>query len=798
MTDCLIIGFNDGNLQEYVNAVRSMGHNSGAYKDLQLAIIYYQGKPYRATDILNHFHWNERGLEGKPFHNADFLWPVITYLGTYLHRRGIKFDYVNLFHLEKEKLKEKLLTESILSIAITTTLYVSPEPIFEIVSFIRQHNQTAKIIVGGPFISNQAKSDQDLLEGLFAAIGADFYVISSEGEATLAELILALKTGTGVENISNLSYRSAGRYVFNALKTESNSLEDNMVNYRLFPYAETGPFITTRTAKSCPFSCAFCGFPQRAGQYTYMSVEAVERELNSLRELGSVTTLTFIDDTFNVPKARFKEILRMMIRNKYEFKWNCLYRSDHGDEEAIELMGKARCEGVFLGVESGSDRMLQKMNKSARRKDYLKAIPLLRNAGISTYASLIVGFPGETYDTVEETISLMEEAKPEYFRAQLWYCDPVTPIWKRREELSIKGSGFQWSHSSMDVKTACVLIDRMFLCVDGAIWLPQFGFEQWSTFYLQRRGMSVEQIHEFLRSFNGVIKERLLNPHITAPSPELMERLKSSCRFDEPPGHRETEIYSASSYKEAESFWTDEFSRPFPPLLASIQFSIPDSEAVWEAVPLNLPEQALSRTHTAQEGFANFLAALCTCFSDLVAARDISVLSGIQDANGKRVLPLRISWSEDSPQKEIVDHIRRKAALAEKHNDYARYILSSPTIMNVHHGSPPRFEAGYIFVEDNVSSLEKILMDFEEINNLGLALVIRIGDRQINSYFVCQPSHFNMPMLKKLADAFVARCGAIFGNIHAPSTNLCPENDNLPVTTDVDLVSERTFNFEFD
>jgi len=774
-----------------------MGNNSGAYKDLQLAIIHYQGKPYRATDILNYFYWEERGREGKSFHNADFLWPVITYLGTYLHRRGIEFDYVNLFHLEKEKLKEKLLSENILTIAITTTLYVSPDPIFEIVSFIRQYNQTAKIIVGGPFISNQAKSDQDLLEGLFTAIGADFYVISSEGEAALAELILALKTGTGVENISNLSYRRAGRYVFNPLKTESNSLEDNMVNYRLFPHAETGPFVTTRTAKSCPFSCAFCGFPQRAGQYTYMSVEAVERELNSLRELDSVTTLTFIDDTFNVPKARFKEILRMMIRNKYELKWNCLYRSDHGDEEAIDLMGKAGCEGVFLGVESGSDRMLQKMNKSARRKDYLKAIPLLKAAGISTYASLIVGFPGETFDTVEETISLVEEAKPEYFRAQLWYCDPVTPIWKRREELSIKGSGFQWSHASMDAKTACALIDRMFLCVDGSIWLPQFGFEQWSTFYLQRRGMRVEQIHEFLRSFNGVIKESLLNPHITEPSPELMERLRNSCRFDETRDHCEAEIYSASSYKNAESFWTDEFSQPVSSLPDGIQFSMLNSETAWEVVPLDLPEQVLSGAHTAQESFANFLAALCICFSDLVAARDISVLSGRQDANGKRVLPLRVAWSEDSTQKEIVDHISKKAARAEKHTNYAQYILSSSAIMSIYRGVPPRFEVGYIFVEDSIFSLEKILMNFEEINT-GLVLVILIRDRQIQSYFVCQPSNFNMPMLKKLADDFVARCRAIFGNIHAPGTNLYLEKAIPSVTTGVDLASEQTFNFEFD
>jgi radical SAM superfamily enzyme YgiQ (UPF0313 family) len=91
-------------------------------------------------------------------------------------------------------------------------------------------------------------------------------------------------------------------------------------------------------------------------------------------------------------------------------------------------MGKAGCEGVFLGVESGSDQMLERMNKTARRADYMKSIPLLRQAGISTYASLIVGFPGETLETVQETMSFVEEARPDFFRAQLWYCDPLTPI----------------------------------------------------------------------------------------------------------------------------------------------------------------------------------------------------------------------------------------------------------------------------------------------------------------------------------------------------------------------------------
>src|SRR5262249_47072636 len=152
----------------------------------------------------------------------------------------------------------------------------------------------------------------------------------------------------------------------------------------------------------------------------YLSVADVERELDKLAALGTVTTLTFIDDTFNVPKRRFKELLRMMIRNRYDFKWNSFYRADHGDEQAIALMAETGCEGVFLGVESGSDTMLKAMNKTARRKDYLKAIPLLQQHGISCYASLIIGYPGETRETVDETIDLIERAAPDYFRAQLW------------------------------------------------------------------------------------------------------------------------------------------------------------------------------------------------------------------------------------------------------------------------------------------------------------------------------------------------------------------------------------------
>ena len=112
--DCLIIGNNDIRFQDYVNMVRAMGEDHADYKDLNLNFIRYDNKPYRPLDILNHFYYENKGGVYRPFHNSDLLWIVVSYLGTYLSRRGFTFDYINLFHFERERLKEKLTTTNFL------------------------------------------------------------------------------------------------------------------------------------------------------------------------------------------------------------------------------------------------------------------------------------------------------------------------------------------------------------------------------------------------------------------------------------------------------------------------------------------------------------------------------------------------------------------------------------------------------------------------------------------------------------------------------------------------------------
>jgi anaerobic magnesium-protoporphyrin IX monomethyl ester cyclase len=559
-TDCLIIGFYDFPFPDYVSMLQATGTDSGAYQDLALAFVKRDGAPKRALDVLSDFYHEGRPAPARPFNNSDFLWPVVAYLTTYLRKRDLAVDYVNLPHFEKDKLREKL-KQGAKTVAITTTLYVSPHPILELVEMIREHDSEVKIIVGGPYISNQTHGmDGEDFRGLLEYLGGDIYVLCQDGEATLEAVLRAMKENRPLDTVPNLAFRNAqGGFTFTPTAPESNALGENVIDYAPLKQ-DVGEFLSIRTAKSCPFSCAFCGFPERAGDYRFLDVGNVEKMLNSIASLGTVTTLTFIDDTFNVPKTRFKEILRMMIRNNYVFKWNCFYRSDQGDDETIELMGQAGCEGVFLGVESGSDRMLERMNKTARRKHYARAIPLLRAAGISTYASLIIGFPGETSETVQETINFLEESAPDYYRAQLWYADPVTPVWKRREELGISGMGFNWKHHSMDVRRACDWIDRVFLEVQNSMWLPQFGFEQWSTFYLARKGMTQEQIKTFLHNFNACIKHRMMTRENDPPR-ELWSNLRFSSQFDRKENakaHAAAE-WSGNAYREAMRALGEEF-----------------------------------------------------------------------------------------------------------------------------------------------------------------------------------------------------------------------------------------------
>lgn len=138
--DCLLIGHNEMKFEEYEKTIQSMGLQSGAYKDLNLNFIQYNNRKYTASEIFNLFYYNNAIFDAGmgPMNLGNIFSATIAYLGTFIHRRGFSFDYINSFQNEKEKLAELLKNSDIDTIAITTTLYVSVFPIMEILSFVRK------------------------------------------------------------------------------------------------------------------------------------------------------------------------------------------------------------------------------------------------------------------------------------------------------------------------------------------------------------------------------------------------------------------------------------------------------------------------------------------------------------------------------------------------------------------------------------------------------------------------------------------------------------------------------------
>jgi len=508
--DCVIIGHNEPEFEEYESLVRGYGEDSEAYRDLQLSFVDLDGQKLTYVDLLNHVlkiaHQNDERLNARgDFKSCDIPNLAAVYLTNYLTKRGFKAKYINLFQHEKEKLA-RYLAQDPLCVAITTTLYLLKFPVIEIVKFIRERNKEIKIIVGGPLIANhhqRYRKDEFIIA--LDDIGADICVIESQGELTLWQIVERLKRGKSLGDVPNIVYSENGESRMAELIPESNSLDENSIDWHIFSDQDLGATVQTRTARGCAFSCAFCGYPIRAGKLTLASLDSVEKELDSIRALGNVKNVVFIDDTFNVPLDRFKDICRLMIKKNYAFNWFSYFRCSNSDEEAIKLMAESGCKGVFLGIESGSPTILKNMHKAATTEQYVEGIKLLRQHNIMTFGSFIVGFPGETERTIDETIDLIGETKPDYYRAQLWYCEPGTPILRQRSKYNISGEGFGWQHATMNSLEAMDHIERMFLTIDKSLWLPQWSFDFWIIPYLLGRGISLERLRGFMTLANKLL-----------------------------------------------------------------------------------------------------------------------------------------------------------------------------------------------------------------------------------------------------------------------------------------------------
>ncbi|AJQ26601.1 B12-binding domain-containing radical SAM protein [Pelosinus fermentans] len=529
--DCYFVGINTVSIAKQRNFAKIIhGENSHEYRDdSNFRFVKCNNKLYTQSQIFELFYNDEKVSNSYELSVFEETFnSAIAYLGTYLTKRGLSIEYINSFNSEKEELASKLVGANIHAVAIPTTHYTTAFPITEIVSFIKKYDAKVKIIVGGPFITNQVRSlNGDALQRLFYSIGADIYVYNSEGEYALNETVKAIKDSLPLDSISNIYYKKNNKFVINDYYPEENDLDNNSTDWNLFAN-RLGKYVSVRSAMSCPFSCGFCTYGGRGfkEKYRYSSIETLEKELDDLKNSGKVSGIFFSDNTFNVPLKRFKDILRLMIRKRYNFKWQTHIRCQFIDEETAALLQESGCVQVFCGLESGSQKILNNMNKRATLEECKKGIELLNKYNIMSVASFFIGYPGESDETAMETFKFIEETKPTFFQIRLWWYAQNAPIFNQKEKYNLTGSGFNWCHETMNADYAHELVDKFYLTIKNSTHL---GDTQ-NIFDMKNRGISVNNIKGFVDAFNNCVKERLGNPSVEETSCELLDKLRIAAK----------------------------------------------------------------------------------------------------------------------------------------------------------------------------------------------------------------------------------------------------------------------------
>ncbi|MGW1131180.1 PhpK family radical SAM P-methyltransferase [Streptomyces griseoluteus] len=520
--DCVVIGYNEGNFDDYRVMSERAGPSSPEYQIFRKEHLVVDGRPMPWMDAFSTLRNRVTGRHDR-YHVGEVFNLAALYLTSFLRRRGLSAEPVSLYSGERDRLAD-LLAERPTVVAVTTTFYVNILPVVPIVEFIREHSPESHIVIGGPLVDNLCLNGiTDTVQDLFDAMGADSYVQESQGESALAKLTLALREGQDLSAVDNVIHCADGTWRLTRRRPENNDLDDSSIDWSGFSPDLIGATAQLRTARSCAFKCSFCDYPSRAGALAAASVETVRKELRAMAELG-VKNVVFVDDTFNVPPKRFKDICRMMVEEDLGLRWYSYFRcSNARDEESFDLAAASGCSGVFLGIESGDTEILANMHKLAQDSQYRVGLERLNERGITTFASIIVGFPGENARTVSNTVDFLNETKPTFWRAQAWWANPRSPVYKNQEVLGIEGEGYSWSHATMTSSEAAGLTDSMFDRVTGSTWLPLYDFDFWSLPYLAGKGVGVEELTPILRLSEQIMRVRDTGGPQSAPQLRELE-----------------------------------------------------------------------------------------------------------------------------------------------------------------------------------------------------------------------------------------------------------------------------------
>jgi len=400
------------------------------------------------------------------------------------------------------------------AIGFSCQFSVQYTPTRDLIAAVRQWKKEVVTVIGGSHSSAQPTET-------LAETGVN-YVVLAEGEKTVVELLGNLNNGKALTNINGLAWLEGDQVRINPTTRFDDDLDSVPFParhlFKMEAYFDTprgwGDDKNVRrlsliTSRGCPFECSFCGIHLNTGKkFRMRSALNVLTELDELVSTYGVTEVMFEDDNISLNRQRFIEILRGVIARNYGISWAATSGMALWtlDEEVLELMETSGCSSIYLGIESGNERVLRDVIRKhlTDKEEIRRRVAMVKRYGMSTVGFWVIGNPGETKKEMWDTLDFARELELDFNQVLIALPYRGTELY----EICLQNGYFAVSPR---------LDPNQMLETKAMIRTPQFGpdevlaIEQAGRFLaIRRKGVGLGQALQELFQRNGLSAFRIL------------------------------------------------------------------------------------------------------------------------------------------------------------------------------------------------------------------------------------------------------------------------------------------------
>jgi len=418
-------------------------------------------------------------------------------LATWLKHRGFTAEaFDNIFTMPSSR-------EGFLSaldrgpraVGISTTFMRSEDSLARLAGTVRERCPQALLILGG--MSAERRPELRALGDV---------TVCGLGEQTLSDILSCLREGTDWRKLPNLIYRE----VRTPRKINFSLTQRPALDWDVLP-VRPSQFFAVQAATGCRYRCAFCDSPDLGTRNRPHGSGAVSAIRDAHERFGA-NLFRFVDSNFTSWPEETESLCRALAAEDLPIEWGCNARVDNlRDRPSLAAaMHAAGCRWLSLGIESGCDGILRGMRKRFDRRAILEGIRIAQEAGLRICCSFIVGLPGETPQTVDQTLEVVDLCRPDVALFFIWclHESRASDISRRPEHYGVRGHLTRWSHATMDSEEARRQARRCYEEVALRMEQPLLGG---LPFILRGYGLSEEESMAHLRGFRDYHRAKLKN-----------------------------------------------------------------------------------------------------------------------------------------------------------------------------------------------------------------------------------------------------------------------------------------------